>query len=301
MERALAAAAHRPAARQAEEDNAPEPKPANQDSVAPPGARNTADAIFDRVANATARTWSVDTSDLPRERRAASGCVVDDQDAKFVPVRGIRLTRGNYTQIGVPYAQASLHAFDRFMQKTANAANAKAEFTTTLANVQSKVGNVPGNLDDNFEGDIGIDCSALIQLAWDGRAAEGRLATETLQSGAVSYRCANRLPHADFLRGGDAIGINVDPGPHHVVMYAEPLVFDGANVSWLVLESASACDGVCWSVYDPSFFNGWGIYRAANRGDFKCVARKKESTLIAEKPIPHTLQAWRDMVRSKTP
>jgi hypothetical protein len=73
------------------------------------------------------------------------------------------------------------------------------------------------------------------------------------------------------------------------------LKFDGANTSWLVLESSSSCDGVCWSVYDPSFFNGWGIYRARGRTDVACPFESDESS-VERAPIPRTADEWRLML-----
>jgi hypothetical protein len=260
-------------------------------------------AIFNRAKPFYTREWKVNTSGLPGECRSAAGCPIDGRPPKqaFVPLRGIRLAHGPYVQIGAPYAQTDTlgPAFD-FMDKSSSQALAQNPdgFAAALRDVVQKGEGVPGNLNDHFKGELGIDCSALIQVAWNGAgknpAAADRLSTGTLQKYGASYICKGRLPNADFLRPGDAIGLAVKSAAHHVVLYGAPFQFDGASYFWLVLESASACDGVCWSVYDPSFFNGWGVYRAKGRKDFGCVSSEKAA--IEDHPIPADFDAWQKLV-----
>ena len=261
--------------------------------------RETGNSIFSRVAKLANFRWTVDTSGLPDLCRSVAGCKVQGQDVPFVPLKGIRLTRGNYAQTGYPYAQTESSVdFDRFAKAYEN-----REFENALKNVKTEQRSLPGNLADGFTGDLGIDCSGLLQVAWAGRASDPskRLSTSALQNGSdISYRCANRLPDISYLRSGDAIGIHVDPGADHVVLYGANLPFDGASSSWLVLESTSSCDGVCWSVYEPSFFNGWGLYRASNRKDKACPPSSFE-TSIKNAPFPSKFMDWRNKVVDRLP
>jgi hypothetical protein len=252
-------------------------------------AENT-NRIFARLAPYATRPWSVDAGGLPEACRLPEGCAVGD-GSKFVPIRGIRLSRGMFSRTGAPYAQTpDLRDVVKFLQTS------DQSFSAALRRVTNGEGGQPGNLDDDYDGDIGIDCSALIQIAWNGPQAGYRLSTSALQTQKkISYRCDHRVGHVSAMKSGDAIGLNVKPGTNHAVLYAAELKFDGANTSWLVLESSSSCDGVCWSVYDPSFFNGWGIYRARGRTDVACPFESDESS-VERAPIPRTADEWRLML-----
>jgi hypothetical protein len=268
----------------------------------PPTGKQTenANSIFRRATYLANFRWNVDASTLDDDCRRTDGCRVDGQDRPFVPLKGIRLTRtGLYTQVGLPYAQTeTFKDYDRFY-----AAFEENRFAGALRNVRATQADLPGNLADEFTGDLGIDCSAFLQIAWSGQIAsngrpkvsDARTSTELLQNGAVGFRCPGRLPDPSYLKSGDAIGIHVSPGADHVVLYAANVAFDGASEFWLVLESTSSCDGVCWSVYDPSFFNGWGLYRASNRADQRCV-RMGPDTSIESARFPAKFDDWRDSV-----
>jgi hypothetical protein len=155
-------------------------------------------------------------------------------------------------------------------------------------------GGWPGNLRDGLEGDLGIDCSGLVQIAWGGGAGR-RLDTRSLQALSSPLACSSRLPGPEWMRPGDAIGLRVDSPVHlanHMVLFAGSMQLDGASDTWLTLESSSGCDGVCWTVYDPSWFDGWGIYRANARG---CVT----GTAAAASPIPYDLGRWTALTRGR--
>jgi hypothetical protein len=104
-----------------------------------------------------------------------------------------------------------------------------------------------------------------VRIAWNGRPRDSadRWDTAAIQNRSGSKVCPARLRGPPELLSGDAIGIRVKGGGEHVVLYGAMVKFDGAREFWLVLESSSSCDGVCWSVYDPSFFNGWALVSAA--------------------------------------
>jgi hypothetical protein len=114
----------------------------------------------------------------------------------------------------------------------------------------------------------------------------------------IPYRCPARVPDVTALRPGDAIALSVQSDISHVTIFRSQVELDGANAVWLVLESSSSCDGVCWTFYDPGFFNGWGLYRAAGRSDAPCPPEDENSTSIADTPIPSDPDKWRVVSRS---
>ncbi|TXH67725.1 MAG: hypothetical protein E6Q88_10430 [Lysobacteraceae bacterium] len=274
-----------------------------QQGRAPQTAMLSAKAIFRNLRAIVDTRWSVRTDAMPEACRSISGCRLGGRT--FVPLRGIRLTRGVYTKTGLPYAMTDRPDEDvqRFVELASTGGRG---LTNGLDSIRSSPRDVPGNLDDVFAADIGIDCSALVQYAWGAGQMRDRLSTSDLQSSPPRYVCPARLPAIEYLRAGDAISVNIasgtDPatalqhkGTNHVVLYASTVKFDDANHSWLVLESSSSCDGVCWSVYDPAFFNGWGLYRASGREDARCTALTK-ATSIEFNPIPRKFSLWRDTV-----
>jgi cell wall-associated NlpC family hydrolase len=264
---------------------------AQQAASASPAA--TANAIFERVKPYATKSWSVDAEKLSEDCRNPAGCQAKGQ--KYVPIRGIRLSRTIFTRVGAPYAQTKTLADVKAFLTASD-----AQLSTALEKVRDGVAGAPGNLDDDFEGEFGIDCSALVQIAWGSQDGD-RLSTETLQRGkSLPYRCPNRIGDISLLKSGDAVGLNVKPGVNHVVLYAAELKFDGANTSWLVLESSSSCDGVCWSVYDPAFFNGWGLYRAQARQGLSCPGEGTSGQASIDKaPIPMKADEWRDVLRRR--
>lgn len=77
------------------------------------GARVTSRTIFANVAPVVNFRMTVISSGMPEACRAPSGCFTGQHDEhgkalNFVPIRGIRLTRGQFERHGVPYAQADL-------------------------------------------------------------------------------------------------------------------------------------------------------------------------------------------------
>ncbi|MBR0951230.1 hypothetical protein [Bradyrhizobium canariense] len=255
--------------------------------------KETANSIFSNVKKFAELPWEVDASVLPEPCRTIDGCLPSGGRKPFVALKGIRLTRGSYRQIGFPYAQTeSFRDVDAFFE-----AVDQRRLTIALQNVLTRPAGLPGNLKDDFRGDLGIDCSAFLQAAWSGRSADpdDRISTGVLQNERLRFVCPDRLPDVSHLRSGDAIGIHVSPGADHVVLYAANVAFDGASEFWLVQESTSACDGVCWSVYDPSFFNGWGLYRASNRSDKSCPQSNPEASISATS-FPTDYSNWRNAV-----
>lgn len=246
------------------------------DGVVDEGARFTSRRLFANVEPLASKEWNVDTRELPEICRSAKGCSVNGQEKPFVPIRGIRLTRGDYHQRGVPYAQAEVpEDYRRFLAQT------DQERTAALKKARDGAGALPGNLGDDFSGDLGIDCSGLVQIAWKGSE---RFSTASIQRFEHDEVCKSRIPEARFLKPGDALNLNVAGMTNHVMLFGAALRLYDANDTWMMLESASGCDGVCWSFYDPSFFNGWGMYRSSGRTDAPCPQKTVErSTIISDK------------------
>ncbi len=235
------------------------PRPAPREA---PRAPLSARAIFAAAAPLGDVRWSVDTSALPAACRAAAGCAVPGQTARFVALRGIRLTRGVYRGRGIPYAQTGdFAALGRFRSAS------PAELSRALGAVQRGGRGWPGNLADGLVGDLGIDCSALVQIAWARPQAPTRWTVATIRQRQDHALCSRPLPSPAWLRAGDAIA--TAPGANHIMLFAERLRI-GGNDAWLMLEASSACDGVCWTVFDPAVFDGWSLYRAAGRSDAPC-------------------------------
>lgn len=266
----------------------------------------TARTIFENVRPLIDFRMTVDASRMPDECRDPGGCFTGQTDSNgkklnFVPIRGIRLTRGFFERSGVPYAQANLPAdLDGIMSSTFE------QRSQTLADVMTARSGIPGNLMDHFEHDAGIDCSGLVQVAFGARSrrphrepssnelVDDRLSTASIQNFEDGLLCTSRLPNFGYLRPGDAINLNVAHTTNHVMLYAATIRVDKANDTWLMLESASGCDGVCWSLYDPSFFNGWGLYRAAGRSDERCPGKRARTETV----IPTDFNSWAAMVQN---
>jgi hypothetical protein len=240
----------------------------SDDDSQPAGSFNSR-KIFENAAELADFHFSVDTSRLPQACRVIKGCSVSGSPSNFVPLRGVRLTRGVFERNGVPYAQAGVPSdVDQLMRSSSVA------LSNALANVRLGAGGQPGNLADGFENDLGIDCSGLVQIAWNGRASR-RLSTSSLKNFESDLVCDTALPGPEYLKSGDAVNTSTAQ-VNHVMLFAAAMTVDGGNDEWLMLESSSSCDGVCWSVYDPSFFSGWQLRRAKNRTDVPCI-RKRHS------------------------
>lgn len=263
----------------------------------------TTHRVFNNIEKIATTQWSVDTQSLPEECRSISGCI--RPGGRYVPLRGVRLTRGVYKKEGLPYAMTDHPNLDVVRLLNSISFNS-GNLTDAFSTVSKVPTDIPGNLDDDFTNDIGIDCSALLQFAWGAGGSQNRTSTGDIQRRPPGYICKNRVPAIEFLRAGDAISINISAtsetatglihkGANHVVLYASTVKFDNANDSWLVQESSSSCDGVCWSVFDPSFFNGWGLYRADGQRDNSCPVDNGQNS-IKDHAIPTEFSKWRNKI-----
>ncbi|WP_375391594.1 hypothetical protein [uncultured Sphingomonas sp.] len=113
---------------------------------------------------------------------------------------------------------------------------------------------------------LGIDCSALVARVFGlGMRATAAMVRTAPLPGPDGRRwalplgparsCPQPVRHVADLRAGDVL---VRDG--HVVIFSRDARIGGAP-GWQVFESGSRCSGVCESVYDPSYFDGWWIVR----------------------------------------
>lgn len=126
---------------------------------------------------------------------------------------------------------------------------------------------------------LGIDCSALVAKVFDlaiRSTGDMMRATDRVTPGGVAYKlprgpahvCPEPVRHLSEIRKGDVI---LRDG--HIVIYAGTARIGGRpgrSRGLRVLESSSRCGGVCESVYDPTFFDGWWILRIRLDGAGDC-------------------------------
>jgi hypothetical protein len=263
-----------------------EAEQANQSLIVPIGSSINSKLIFSHTKNARDGHWAFDAGKIPNECRSAKGCYVVGEESNYIPPAGQRLTKGKYEKFGLPYSQGSRKTTGEFFNTEED------EFNNSVSNIMNDGEAIaPGNLDDHFPNDAGIDCSSLAGLALLNR--EQSLRTDGIQAGGQAL-CPSRLAFEE-IKPGDLINIMLlsDRGKklvNHVVIFAQFIRMNGANLYYQVLESSSSCDGVCWSFYDSYFFSGWGIYRARNRSDFQCS--HKSSADIVRVPFPSNYKTW---------
>lgn len=141
---------------------------------------------------------------------------------------------------------------------------------------------------------LGIDCSALVAKVFDlANRSTGDMirATDLVTAGGTHYKvprgpehaCPEPVRHLSGIRKGDVI---LRDG--HIVIYAGTARIGGRtgrSRGLRVLESSSRCGGVCESVYDPTFFDGWWILRIRLTGGRDCP-RWIDATTLAEPAGP---------------
>lgn len=117
---------------------------------------------------------------------------------------------------------------------------------------------------------LGIDCSALIAKVFDlANRSTGDMirGTDFVTASGATYKvpqgpahaCPEPVRHLSEIKKGDVL---LRDG--HIVIYAGTARVDdqpGRSRGLRVLESSSRCGGVCESVYDPTFFDGWWVLR----------------------------------------
>ena len=135
---------------------------------------------------------------------------------------------------------------------------------------------------------FGIDCSSFISVLW----GLGRKWDTAMFISAANKNKSDmlRIAGLDQVGIGDAFVINIaenseDKYINHIVLFREARSAGPSDSSraMLVVESNGSCAGVCWSFYDESFLNGWGILRHK--------AGKPSSSIVHQ--IPTEGPEWR--------
>ena len=115
---------------------------------------------------------------------------------------------------------------------------------------------------------FGIDCSSFISMLW-GLSSKWDTAMFIAAANENKSKML-RIAGLDQVGIGDAFVINIaenteDKYINHIVLFRETRNAGPSDSSqaMLVVESNGSCAGVCWSFYDESFLNGWGILRHA--------------------------------------
>jgi hypothetical protein len=115
-------------------------------------------------------------------------------------------------------------------------------------------GYVAGNIGGTFwanrrhRATTGVDCSGFVSNVWRlGR----HVATAYLDGVSTPLLTLERL------RVGDALLL----AGHHVVLYREQVLVDGASLAIRVTEATSRCGAVCDSVYEIDFFHDFTLRR----------------------------------------
>jgi hypothetical protein len=146
--------------------------------------------------------------------------------------------------------------------------------------------------DDDLIGDpsvkvFGIDCSVFVASLW-GRKGDwdtGKFVAE------ANDRPRRRIPEFGGLGSGDALVIKLPGYLNHIVMFREQVKASPIDSSHavLVIESSSSCGGVCWSLYDESFFHGWALIGRNERD------RGPRESRGAMERIPTKFEEWKKM------
>jgi hypothetical protein len=185
----------------------------------------------------------------------------------------MRFGRGAVERRGVPYGQRQTYAGIPMAAKPA------ADLDHTIAadgavllrafSQKDGVTSIVSDINnDKLLGDFpdlklfGIDCSTLIAKLWGQPAAP----TGTLVDNANKNELG-RIRGMDRMSYGDAFLIRLsDKGTlvNHVAMFREsrPAGPGDTSSGIVVLESSSSCGGVCITMYDEAFFDGWALIGA---------------------------------------
>jgi hypothetical protein len=111
-----------------------------------------------------------------------------------------------------------------------------------------------GNIGDTFwskgarDVTAGVDCSGLVSNVW---RLGIHISTDELD------KVTDPVPTLSQLRVGDALLL----AGHHVVLYQEQVLPDGASLAIRVTEAASRCGSVCESLYEIDQFHDYTLRR----------------------------------------
>jgi hypothetical protein len=236
--------------------------------------RVTRKALWGKAQWYTTQTYEVNMSGMPQPcSPAGCGFKLGGKDINWLPPTEMRLERGTYTKVGVPYAQrrgnpkaepAPGKSF-YFPKDDSGAYIIRHRETRDGKLMVYSFGDVK-NADEIITNDatpiLGIDCSALLSQFWNiSPPVSTDRFVEYANDGTNNIR---RLPEIRFLRMNDAFLIRTK-NLNHISLFRETRTYSPSDASEaiLVVESSSSCGGACWTFYDESFFHGWALIRTS--------------------------------------
>ncbi|MEO6216274.1 MAG: hypothetical protein ABIO86_09600 [Sphingomonas sp.] len=258
-------------------------------------------AMWDRARWYVSQRYRFDASGLTatRCRSAVAPCSIGRYANAWTVISPLRLAENWVERRGVPYAQrqtiAGIPTLDRPAADLPY--ERSADGRTILMPAHARRGNVDyvvGDINNDGLPDdapdlklFGIDCSAFLAVIW-GVAPRP---TDDLIT-AANDRAIARVPSFGALTFGDAFVINLSDRGHrltnHVALFRERRPAGPADSSQgvLVLESSSGCGGVCTTLYDESYFDGWAL-----------ISRGTPSPDVDFATIPLDYPAWRRLMQ----
>lgn len=245
----------------------------DEQAPAPLDTTASREGIWKRARWYASQPYRFDASTLPSEcRHAAVGCTVAGHQNAWIVISPLRFAHGSVLRRGVPYAQrpTALGTPGPGRPTADLPLQTGPDSIPTLA----VRGGAPGadlivsdiNNDNLPKGNpsglklFGIDCSTFLAQLWHTVIESTEHLTTAASDGLV-----RRKPDLGHVTSGDALVINLSDQGHtiinHVVVFREMRRAGPTDSSQAVLvaESSSSCGGVCTSLYDESFFDGWAI------------------------------------------
>jgi hypothetical protein len=258
-------------------------------------------AMWDRARWYVSQRYRFDASGLTAMhcRSALTPCSVGRYADAWTVISPLRLAQGWVERRGVPYAQRQTAAGTPSPDRPAADLpfERSADGRTILMPAHARRGGVDyvvGDINNDGLPDdapdlklFGIDCSTFLAVIW-GVAPRP---TDDLITAANDHTIA-RVPSFGALKFGDAFVINLSDHGHrltnHVVLFRErrPTGPTDSSRAVLVLESSGGCGGVCTSLYDESYFDGWAL-----------ISRGTPSPGADFAPIPLGYPAWRNLLQ----
>ena len=242
--------------------------------------------LWGTVAWYMRQSYRIDAGAIPAPCRKVAPCRIGSDRLAWSPISRLRLA-GGVVRTGVPYAQS------QSLDGRPAPGRAMAFPTTGVIPAYVSRRGVPWVVSDIENTGVrdnptpvavlGIDCSAFVSALWGRPSALGtREFIDEANRGALA-----RVSGMGQARMGDAFVINLAATINHIAVFRESRAagpYDSSRVI-LVAESSSACGGVCWSVYDESFFDGWAILRNQPGAPQSGMA-----------PIPISYDGWRRLM-----
>lgn len=209
--------------------------------------------------------YSEETTKVPSEM-AAEKIYIDGNgnDGWWMRPRQLVFQGNGVTNnVGVAYSYGGSDSVKDFKLKVKSSANTK----TPIGHIKDTL-----KLESDQKYPAGIDCSNFVNRVFGSSGSTTQITS--IEKGAPKglgegWKLVDNL---NSINPGDVI---VRKG--HIVIFdnwavygADPVNF--ASYGMRVIEATSRCGKVCFSIYDPSFFEGWFIYRKA---DLSTKIRKK--------------------------